>query len=268
MIIAIIVIAAVITLSALYLFAVGGSHRNDAMREFFRFDYAHRGLHGNGVPENSMAAFRAAAEKGYGAELDVHLTTDGNLAVVHDDTLLRTAGIDRRVCEMTADELRAVTLETTKETVPMLDDVLPLFVDTPLIIELKAERGNHAALCEAVCNLLDTHEGAYVIESFDPRCLLWLKKHRPAVLRGQLSQNFFQSGGVSFPLKFLLTSLLFNALTRPDFVAYNMAHRRDLPFTIYRRLHRGAVAYWTVRGDDITLAKQSGAMVIFEEYKE
>ena len=46
---------------------------------------AHRGLHDNehGIPENSMAAFQRAVDKGYGIELDVHLTADNQLVVFH-----------------------------------------------------------------------------------------------------------------------------------------------------------------------------------------
>ena len=56
--------------------------------------YAHRGLHDGaaGIPENSLAAFRRAVEGGFGAELDVHLMADGNLAVVHDSDLTRVCG--------------------------------------------------------------------------------------------------------------------------------------------------------------------------------
>ena len=63
------------------------------------FRYAHRGLHGPGVPENSLAAFRRAAEAGYGAELDVHLTRDGRLVVIHDGDLERMCGVPGRVAE-------------------------------------------------------------------------------------------------------------------------------------------------------------------------
>ena len=64
---------------ALYLFLIAPRfpRRKQWPASFFRYDYAHRGLHGNGVPENSLSAFALAAEKGYGIELDVHLTLDG-----------------------------------------------------------------------------------------------------------------------------------------------------------------------------------------------
>ena len=62
------------------------------MKDLARWDYAHRGLHDKevGSPENSLAAFKEAVESGYGAELDVHLLKDGNLAVIHDSSLFRT----------------------------------------------------------------------------------------------------------------------------------------------------------------------------------
>ena len=65
--------------------------------------YAHRGLYDNenGVPENSLAAFRLAAENGFGAELDVHLTADGQLAVIHDSDLQRVCGQEGKVEELT-----------------------------------------------------------------------------------------------------------------------------------------------------------------------
>ena len=107
-----------------------------------RFRYAHRGLHDSarGIPENSLAAFRAAVKHGYGAELDVHLTRDGRLAVIHDDSLLRTAGADVQASQLTAQELDAYRLEGTGEKIPFLEEVLPLFEGrAPLIVELKVD---------------------------------------------------------------------------------------------------------------------------------
>ena len=158
------------------------------------FRYAHRGYHDKPrIPENSMAAFRRAIENGYGAELDVHLMRDGRLAVIHDASLKRTAGADVLVEDLTAEELKTYRLEGTDERIPLLEEVLELFQDrTPLIIELKAERGNHAALAEATCRMLDRYRVHYCIESFDPRCLIWLKKNRPEIVRGQLSEQFLR----------------------------------------------------------------------------
>ena len=101
--------------------------------------YAHRGLHDKPtVPENSLAAFRAAIAAGYGAELDVHLLSDGTLAVFHDHTLKRCAGVDGEIEALTKDELSKLRLEGTDEHIPTFDEVLALFESkAPLVIELK-----------------------------------------------------------------------------------------------------------------------------------
>ena len=118
-------------------------HPNWKILRLFR--YAHRGYHDKPhIPENSMAAFRRAVENHYGAELDVHLMRDGNLAVIHDASLKRTAGADVLVEDLTAEELKRYRLEGTEEQIPLFSEVLEVFEGkTPLIVELKAERGNY-----------------------------------------------------------------------------------------------------------------------------
>ena len=132
------------------------------------FSYAHRGLHGNGVPENSMTAFRLALEQGYGIELDVHLMKDGTLAVIHDASLLRTAGVDVKIEDLTLEDLDQYRLEGTDEKIPLFDEVLDLFEGkAPMIIELKAH-GNAAALdiqCHAALELAGViqADGAFIL---------------------------------------------------------------------------------------------------------
>ena len=87
-------------LGAGYLLALKGRTGHPGLGELRGWNYAHRGLHGAGVPENSLAAFRAAVEHGYGAELDVHLLKDGGLAVIHDSRLERTTGKPGKVEEL------------------------------------------------------------------------------------------------------------------------------------------------------------------------
>ena len=77
-----------------------------------KYRYAHRGYHGKDLaPENSILAYKEAIRRGFGVELDVHLMQDGNLAVIHDASLLRTAGADVLVEDLTARELKAYRLE-------------------------------------------------------------------------------------------------------------------------------------------------------------
>ena len=233
--------------------------------------YAHRGYHDKPrVPENSLAAFRRAVERGYGAELDVHLMQDGGLAVIHDSSLQRTAGADVRIEDLCRTDLARYPLEQSNETIPLLEDVLALFRDkAPLVIELKPERGNHKALSAAVAAVLDGYSGDYCIESFDPRVLYWFRKHRPQVCRGQLAYNFLADRESELPwlLKLILTNLLTNFLTRPDFIAYQFSDRRVPSLRLCKRLWHPKIFYWTITSQtDLDTAEGEQAAGIFERF--
>ena len=234
--------------------------------------YAHRGYHDKpAIPENSMAAFRRALEHRFGVELDVHLMRDGNLAVIHDSSLKRTAGVDVAVEDLTAEELKQYRLEGTDETIPLLEEVLTLFEDqTPLIVELKAERENHNRLTAATVAVLDKYRVRYCIESFDPRCLKWLRKNRPEIVRGQLSEQFLRHDDgdyLSRPVRFVLSNLLMNFLTVPDFIAYRFSDRDCLSLRLCRRLYKVQEVNWTITDrQQMEEAEQEKNLVIFERF--
>ena len=213
------------------------------------FRYAHRGYHDKPrIPENSMAAFRRAIENA---------------------SLKRTAGADVLVEDLTAEELKTYRLEGTDERIPLLEEVLELFQDrTPLIIELKAERGNHAALAEATCRMLDRYRVHYCIESFDPRCLIWLKKNRPEIVRGQLSEQFLRHGetaGHGKATMWLLGNLFSNVAVRPDFIAYRFSDRDNLCLRWCRKFYHVQEINWTIRTkEEMEAAEAQGNLVIFE----
>ena len=187
MLVALLLIALLIVF---YILALRCRVRHPLLRRLRKWKYAHRGLHGNGVPENSLEAFRHAMENGYGMELDIHLMSDGNLAVIHDASLRRTADADVQIEDLTTQDLAKYSLEGTAEGVPTFRQVLDLVAGkVPLIVELKPMNENHAELTEAACKMLDEYKGLFCMESFDPRCIRWLKKNRPGILRGQLAHN-------------------------------------------------------------------------------
>ena len=138
-----------------------------------------------------------------------------------------------------------------------------------MIVELKAERGNHAALSEAVADLL-AHSGAdYCVESFDPRVVKWFCKNRPQVCRGQLAENFLANQNSKMPviLKFVLTNLLMNGGTCPDFIAYRFEDRNTLAMRLCRAVWKPVEVSWTIRSrQDMLTAEQEGKTVIFEQF--
>lgn len=233
-------------------------------------DFAHRGLHDkeNGVPENSLAAFRLAVENGYGAELDVHLTKDHELVVMHDESLKRTAGADVKICDLTLRELEEYRLDGTQEKIPRLEEVLELFAGKqPLVVEIKTWKGNYAEITRRTCELLDRYPDLrFCMESFDPRVLLWLRRHRPEIVRGLLSFNFFKEhNGQPAATVFIMSNLLVNFLVFPHFVAFKNEDRDILSFRLCRKLWGVQEVNWTVRDSRIArAAKEDGRVVIFE----
>ena len=258
-----------LVLTALYLFSLAGRTGHRGLKDLQGWSYAHRGLHGKGIPENSMAAFRAALDHGFGIEFDLHLLKDGNIAVIHDSLLKRTTGAEGRIEDLTTEDLKNYRLEGTEEAIPTFRELLDLYAGkAPLIVELKPVNGNHAKLAETVCNMLQDYPGVYCIESFDPRCVAWLKKNRPQIIRGQLSENFFRSDPkMSLPLKLMLSTLVDNLVTRPDFVAYKFADRKNLGVFLCRKLFRLQGVSWTLRSkEEYDIAVKEGWLPIFENF--
>lgn len=284
-----IIIIVLMTCIILYLLSIMPHmlHKPD-MEPFKQVLYAHRGLHSNeskqtvlsdggkdagdakGIceaPENSMAAFRKAVDAGYGIELDIQLTKDKVLVVFHDFTLKRMCDAPGKVCDYTYEELQNFTLLDSVEKIPKFTDVLQL-VDgrVPLIIELKIEATDTSA-CRIADEILQNYEGLYCIESFNPLGVYWYHRNRPGVVRGQLSDAFLANEQFCNPLYFLMEMLMFNFLTKPDFVAYNHKHERNLSRRLCRSLYRNtAVAYTIKSEDELKRAKEHFDIYIFDSF--
>ncbi len=222
--------------------------------------YAHRGLFDNGTeaPENSMAAFEKAVKAGYGIELDVQLTKDKIPVVFHDDTLKRVCGADGFVYEYTFTELQHFTLYGSAQRIPKFSDVLNM-VDgrVPLIVEFKVQ-GMSTEVCAVADKLLQEYKGDYCIESFHPLALFWYRRNRKEVMRGQLSMNFLKAKEREHTkgVYFVLHHLLFNFMTKPDFIAYNHEDYKNLSRNICRYLYRNTAVAWTVRSEEELLARR------------
>lgn len=241
-------------------------------KPFFRWLYAHRGLHDNrsDAPENSMRAFRKAVGADFGIELDVQLSKDGVAVVFHDDTLKRICGVEGRVCERTFEELQLLSLCGTDQKIPRFADVLEV-VDgkVPLIVELKTETMD-VSVCEEADKLLSSYKGLYCIESFNPLALSWYRRNRKDVVRGQLSEPFYEeskSGEYPNPLFLLLENLLLNWRAKPDFIAYNHKHPGKLSLQLCRKLYRCTTAAWTIKSnEELAAARKHFDIFIFDSF--
>lgn len=147
--------------------------------------FAHRGLHGPGIPENSMAAFRAALDMGAGIECDVRLSGDGRVMVFHDHDLRRMCASGLAVESTRAEVLAGQRLYDSGEHIPRLGELLGLVQGkVPLLIELKCRGGNAGRLATAVVGDLADYTGPVGVMSFEPSVGKWLSRHAPEVRRG------------------------------------------------------------------------------------
>lgn len=243
-----------------------GKASGEKKAPFFGANIAHRGLHraDRSVPENSLAAFRDAAENGYAIELDVHLTADDRVVVFHDDSLRRVCGVEQDVEALTWRELRDLRLDGTGEHIPMLSDVLAeVRGRVPIVLELKSSP-RRKELCERTWELLRAYNGDYCIESFDPRIVRWWRLNAPGVLRGQLSCTREQFGESATPVQaFFLSRLLCNFLGRPQFIAYGLDGRKPLLVRLVEKM--GAMRFcWTSHDWKNEVSNDA---VIFEFYR-
>ncbi|SCY21160.1 glycerophosphodiester phosphodiesterase family protein [Butyrivibrio sp. INlla14] len=252
--------------------------------------YAHRGLHDNrsNAPENSMAAFKKAVDGGYGIECDVQLTKDGVPVIFHDFTLARVArypegqipsdavrnedgsyGVKGKVIDYTYDELMNFHLLDSDEKIPKFEEFLNMVNGKiPLIVELKIELKD-LSVCPKADELLRNYNGVYCIESFNPLGVMWYRKNHPEVFRGQLSDAFHRDKPQEFkgPLYFVLTNLLFNFLTRPDFVAFNHKYAGCVSRRICRRFYGNVAAAWTIKSEEELLrARKNFDIFIFDSF--
>lgn len=264
------IFAGAVALGGLYVLSTQGRTGHPGLEALKGWKYAHRGLHDAEKPENSMAAFRAALENGYGIELDIHLLKDGNLAVMHDRSLLRTTGQEGMITDLTTEELANYLLGGTDETIPTFRQVLELFAENaPLIIELKVDDDNVEALVDTAVKAMEGYKGPYCMESFDPRCVYLLKKKYPQILRGQLTENYFHSESkLPVPLKWALKNQALNFLTMPDFVAYCCRDLDTFSNMLVRKFWGVAGVTWTLRTqEEFDKAVTDDWIPIFENFK-
>lgn len=262
------ILIVLLVLTLIYLFMVAPKMINRVDRTpFYNRHYAHRGLFDNNsdAPENSLAAFKKAVDAGYGIELDVQLSKDNQLVVFHDATLKRMCGVDGKVWDYTLAELKQFKLANSNETIPTFEEYLNV-VDgkVPFILEYKLDRVQ-TKVCELANEALTSYRGAYCIESFHPLALLWYRRNRPDIMRGQLCEEFFRNDTYKGKLLYMILPYLpFNFLTRPDFVAYNHLHEHNISRRVAKAFGGLSVAYTIKSVEEYEAVKDKFDLFIFD----
>lgn len=210
------------------------------------WEYAHRGLHSKGVPENSLAAAEGAIARGMGIECDIQRSRDDHPIVFHDWELDRLTGVHGRTEDCTAGELEALSLMGTDQHPMRLARFLEVIAGrVPLLIEIKSQPGYDVAwTCLSVARLLESYGGPCAVMSFDPRMGAWFASHAPHITRGLVGTDSHENGfeGVWHEPDNL-------ALAQPDFLAIDV---RDLTRPEAAEWRRGgrALLTWTVRSPE------------------
>lgn len=262
----------VVVLLGVWLFLIAPG-KNKKMDRFKTVKYAHRGLHGtvgadSFAAENSMTAFERAVEHGFGIELDVQVTSDGEAVVFHDNTLDRVTGVQGKVKDKTLAELKELRLLGTDETVPTLREVLDL-VDgrVPILVELKETGADHT-ISQKSAEILADYSGEFIVESFSPLAFGAIRERLPDVPCGFLVDKHTNYEKSRTMLHRLLQRCLFNCVSRPAFISLNHKTPKLFPVGFIRRLFGTPVIAWTVKsGEEEAEAYKNGfSGVIFEGY--
>ena len=246
------------------------SKKREVMARYKGVKFAHRGLHDSEKAENSLSAFATAVECGYGIELDVRLSKDGELVVFHDDTLDRMTDVKGRVDSFTAEELSKIRLGGTNDGVPTFREVLKI-VDgkIPLLVEMKEDLGKYG-VAKKTAEMLREYKGEYIVESFNPLSLAYFGTLMPEVARGLLCTNYLKNPKTRNVKTFAVQNMLLNVRCKPDFIAYDHAEWRDGGISMIRTFYpKTPLICWTVRTpEEEAAAKKHGfTSFIFENYK-
>lgn len=206
---------------------------------------AHRGLHGEGRVENSLAAFEAAIAAGHGIECDVQAAIDGTPFVFHDYTMERLAGRPDAVASLTPEQIDAIPLSHGGGTIMRLDALLRLVAGrVPLFVEIKAKREFKTEFLRRIRGALEGYRGPVSIMSFHPLVVRWFRDHGEHIPRGLVVTEEHSPG-----LRGDISRLLAIRASAPDFLAYDI---RDLPARIPAAARKKGLATmsWTVRTEE------------------
>lgn len=235
---------------------------------------AHRGLHlaGEGRLENTISAIAAAAERGFGIEIDVHICAAGHVYAFHDFTLDRLTEGKGPTAALTLTELQAIPFRATADRIPSLREVLDVVAGrVPLVIEVKSDfRGRKTALVGGIAETLETYRGPVAVMSFDPTIVEDFAAVAPTITRGIVADDASSEhdyGHLSAETRAEMRTLGHLPRSKAQFVAYWV---KLLPNEVSRRVREELklpLLTWTVRTpQDRAVAAAHADQMIFEGF--
>ncbi len=225
---------------------------------------AHRGLHNDVYPENSLSAYQHAINKGFPIEIDIRTIDDGTVIVFHDDALGRMTGVDGYASTLNKSDLNELRLNKSDEKIPTFEQVLELVNGkVPLLIETKSNSSKLGDLESKAVDILKTYNGKFAVQSFNPYSLEYFKQHAPDFLRGQLSAIFKKDSKLKYFERVFLSKLKLNKVSSPHFISYSGS---DLPNKYVTKTNLPVLA-WTIRNSDAhESVKPFCDQIIFENF--
>jgi glycerophosphoryl diester phosphodiesterase len=235
---------------------------------------AHRGLHNAaaGLIENTAGAVKAAIAAGYGIEVDVQISADGEAMVHHDDVLGRLTEGDGRLDRLTTEALKRVPFRDSTERMITLGELCDLVAGrATLLIEMKSLFDGDDRLPARVATILADYRGPAAPMSFDPGQVAMLRQKAPQLARGIIAAKYrphpywdVMPAWMKYGMGYLVTGLPAHA----QFVAYSVADLPALAPLLARRLFGLPLLTWTVRTEaDRQCAKRWADQMIFEGFR-
>lgn len=230
----------------------------------FSAPVAHRGLHDDRYPENSMPAFQRAIDEGFNIEIDVHVTTDNKMVVFHDDNLKRVCGVDKLVKDCSLAELKSMRLMGTEYTIPTFDEFLQL-VDgkVGILCEIKGILPWDRSISSATVKAVENYKGNIALQSFNFGSVIYCRKHCSLPV-GQLCT---WGEGRSSILN-VMGKLHLLKISKPHFVAYDIrALDKEYPENKYVKKWNKRLPFlmWTINSEErLETALSNAHNIIFE----
>ncbi|WP_020178293.1 glycerophosphodiester phosphodiesterase family protein [Methylopila sp. M107] len=236
---------------------------------------AHRGLHdaGAGVVENTPAAVARAVKAGYGVEIDVRLSADGEAVVFHDATLDRLTEASGPVSALTVAELRRVAFRASSDRIFTLDECLDLVGGRQaLVVEIKSGFDADMRIAARTADILNARGGPVVAESFDPRVLLELRRRAPKIPRGVVGEAFaadssYWAGRLTRLQRFAARNLLHWPLTRPDFLSWDVNDLSRGSVRLARAIGVPVTSWTVLTPEDQARASLFADQIVFEGFR-